>query len=98
MIKLIANITVERIEKKADSKPAQTTPTSSTTATPTTTSESKSLVSGGGRGNSVAVSGEAAPASKKPQQPIDLSELRSRLQNAYRTPPPKIAVSHVTVM
>lgn len=82
MIKLIANITVERIENKAT--PTDAAPTSNTQTTPSVTVDTPT-------------NGNSAGPTKKPTQPIDLSELRSRLQNAYRTPPPKIAVSHVMI-
>lgn len=84
MIKLIANITVERLESKAT--PTESSPTliSNAQPTPSVTVDTPTNENSGA-------------ATKKPTQPIDLGELRSRLQNAYRTPSPKIAVSHVTV-
>ena len=89
MIKLIANITVERLETKA--KPTSATPTSTTSADSASTAKPSipkaTPVSNG--------SNKPQPlVLKKPTRPIDLSEFKSRLQNAYRSPPtPKIAVS-----
>lgn len=82
MIKLIANITVEKLRNKS-----KTTVAEATKATPT-------LVVNG----STKPVGKATPTDQplsKPTRPIDLGELRSRLQKAYDHPIPKIAVSDV---
>lgn len=73
MIKLIAKITVERIEKKPTPSGAQTTPSISVVDTPTQESPERQ--------------------NKKSTQPLPFSELRSKIQMAYRSPPPKLTVS-----
>ena len=83
MIKLIANITVERIKSK-DTPTEPATPTN-TQATPSITVMDTPT--------SDTTDGDTPSRDRKPSQPINLSELRSRLQNAYRTPTPKLAVS-----
>lgn len=83
MIKLIANITVERLQDKTTPTITQVSKT-----TPTFTN-----------GSEKATPSQQPVIPNKAQRPINLSELRSRLQNAYRTPLPTISVSgHVIVM
>lgn len=93
MIKLIANITIERLETK-------TTPTAPTVPTNSPkTMETPQSVNGSESPSSVKTSSSTTEEPVTPvRKPIDLRELQSRLQNAYRTPTPKIAVGHVTIM
>lgn len=85
MIKLIANITVERLRDK-------TTTTEGTKTTPTGVANGSPVATVKATHTGLPVTEPA----NKPSRPIDLGELRSRLQNAYRTPLPKITVSSLS--
>ena len=99
MIKLIASITVKRLEDKMT--PAEDAGLKTTPTTPAT--ERPSLLTGTGRDSTANTKNNPPPATTnttpaattpvgRPSRPFDLGELRSKLQNAYRTPLPKINV------
>ena len=98
MIKLIANITVKRLEDKmapAENAGPKTTPTPATEKVSLLTGRDNTTNTKTSHNNPPPAtnntSATATPAGR-PSRPIDLGELRSRLQKAYHTPLPKINV------
>ncbi len=100
MIQLIHEITIKMLQNKTTPTTLDDTPVSATTSTaatdpitPTVTNTSSSPAQEVVEATPSSATSPVSQPGPSALKPIDLSELKSRLQNAYRTPSADVAVS-----